>query len=215
MGEHQKLRRPSHATVVAYLALFVALGSGAYAAGQLSKNSVGSKQLKRNSVTSPKVKDGSLRPEDFAKGALLGAEGTQGPPGTPGTSRGFQASGSVNYDKFSSSPFGSTVVSLDVPPGAYFATASVAADTVNLITSIVICRLTNQGGAGLSSATTRAQPIREDGAADNFTLTALFQVTSGQSLDLECYKDNASSGARISRANIVAVQISEVTGSTD
>jgi hypothetical protein len=121
MGKHLKLRRPSHATVVAYLALFIALGSGAYAARQLSKNSVGSKQLKRNSVTSLKVKDGSLRPEDFAKGALQGADGAQGPqgpPGAPGTSRGFQASGSVNYDKFSSSPYGSTVVSLDVPPGA-------------------------------------------------------------------------------------------------
>jgi len=217
MGKHLKLRRPSHATVVAYLALLIALGGSAYAAGQLSKNSVGSKQLKRNSVTSLKVKDRSLKPEDFAQGTLQGAEGAkgpQGPPGTPGTSRGFQAFGSVNYDKFSSSPFGSTVVSLDVVPGAYFATASVAAETVNGITSTVICRLINEGGGGLSSATTGAQPVREDGTTDNFTLTALFQVTSGQRLDLECYKDNATSGARVS-ANIVAVQISDVTGSTD
>ncbi|HEX3242934.1 MAG TPA: hypothetical protein VHQ97_07630 [Solirubrobacterales bacterium] len=214
MGKHLKLRRPSHATVVAYLALLIALGGGAYAADQLSKNSVGNRQLKRNSVTSLKVKDGSLRPEDFAQRALQGAEGPQGPPGIPGTSRGFQAFGSVNYDKFSSSPFGSTVVSLGVPPGAYFATASVGAETVNAITSTVICRLINEGGAGVRSATMRAQPVREDSTADNFTLTALFQVTSGQRLDLECYKDNAASGARVS-ANIVAVQISDVTGSTD
>jgi hypothetical protein len=217
MGMHLKRRRPGHATVVAYLALFVALGGGAYAAGQLSKNTVGTKQLKRDSVTSLKVRDGSLRPEDFAKGTLQGAEGAQGaqgPPGTPGTSRGFQAFGSVNYDKFSSSPYGSTVVSLDVPPGAYFATASVAAETVNAITGTVICRLINEGGAGLRSATTRAQPVRADGTADNFTLTALFQVTSGQTLDLECYTDTATSGARVS-ANIVAVQISDVTGFTD
>src|SRR5262249_35037840 len=100
MGKRLKLRRPSHATVVAYLALFVALGGGAYAAGQLDKNSVGSKQLKKNAVTSLKVKDGSLKPQDLANGALNGTEGPQGPQGPPGTSRGFQASGSVNYDKF-------------------------------------------------------------------------------------------------------------------
>jgi hypothetical protein len=212
---HLKLRQPSHAVVVAYLALFVALGGGAYAAGQLGKNSVGSKQLKKNSVTSVKVKDGSLKPKDFAKGALPATEGTQGPQGPPGTSRGFQAFGSVNYEDFSSSLFGSTVVSLEVPPGAYFATASVSAETVNPTTSVVICQLINVGGAGGSTRTTRTQPVREDGTADNFTLTALFQVTSGQKLELQCYKDNAASGARIIRANIIAVQISDVTGFTE
>jgi hypothetical protein len=42
--------RPSHTTVIAYVALFVALGGGAYAA-TLPKNSVGPKQLKSNAVT--------------------------------------------------------------------------------------------------------------------------------------------------------------------
>lgn len=207
----------TYANVMVTLLAFVVLcGGGAYAAGQLlGKNSVGTKQLKKNSVTSVKVKDGSLKPKDFAKGALPATEGTQGPQGSPGTSRGFQAFGSVNYEKFSSSPFGSTVVSLEVPPGAYFATASVSAETVNPTTSTVICHLINVGGGGESTPTTRAQPVREDGTADNFTLTALFEVTSGQKLELQCYKDNAASGARIGRANIIAVQISDVTGSTD
>lgn len=37
------MKLPSHSTVIAYLALFVALGGTAYAATQLPKNSVGPK----------------------------------------------------------------------------------------------------------------------------------------------------------------------------
>ena len=93
-----RLRRPSPSMVVALLALFVALGGGAYAAVSLPKNSVGAKQLKRNAVTgkkikksavsSPKVKDGSLLSRDFKAGQLpagtkgdKGDRGDQGPPG--------------------------------------------------------------------------------------------------------------------------------------
>jgi hypothetical protein len=53
-------RRPSHATVVAYLALFVALGGGAYAASQLPNNSVGTKNLKDGAVTKPKIANGAV-----------------------------------------------------------------------------------------------------------------------------------------------------------
>lgn len=49
-------RRPSHATVIAYLSLFVALGGTAIAAGALEKNSVGPKQLRKNAVTTAKIK---------------------------------------------------------------------------------------------------------------------------------------------------------------
>jgi len=45
-----KIRRPSHATVVAYLALFAALGGSAYAASK-----VGTSELKPNAVTEPKI----------------------------------------------------------------------------------------------------------------------------------------------------------------
>jgi hypothetical protein len=50
----------SYANVVASIALFAALGGGAYAAVSLPKNSVGSKQLKKNAVTGKKVKNHSL-----------------------------------------------------------------------------------------------------------------------------------------------------------
>lgn len=81
-------QRLTFANVVACIALFVALGSGAYAATQLPKNSVGSKQIKKNAVNSAKVKDGSLQATDFKAGQLpagpQGPKGDTGAPGAPG-----------------------------------------------------------------------------------------------------------------------------------
>ena len=189
--------------MVTLLAFIVLCGGGAYAAGQLGKNSVGTKQLKKSAVTSAKVKNGALKAKDLASGVL------------PGESHGFQASGSVNYDTFSSSLFGTTVVSLAVPEGAYFATASVETETVNSVVSTVSCRLINGGGGSGSTATSRDQQVRADGTLDSFTLTALFEVSAGQTLDLQCSKSAPSSGARSTAANIVALKISDVTGTSD
>ncbi len=54
------LRRPSPALIVASLALFVALGGGAYAAFKLPKNSVGSKQIKNGAVVNSKLANNSV-----------------------------------------------------------------------------------------------------------------------------------------------------------
>jgi hypothetical protein len=70
------------------LALFVALGGGAYAAIKIPKNSVGTTQIKKNAVTTAKVKDHSLLQKDFKTGQIpagaAGAAGPQGPQGAPG-----------------------------------------------------------------------------------------------------------------------------------
>src|SRR3954453_12506869 len=74
----------SYANVMATIAVFVALGGGAYAATKLPKNS----------VTTIQVKDRSLLANDFKRGQLpagakgdkggSGAQGAQGPAGTNG-----------------------------------------------------------------------------------------------------------------------------------
>ena len=51
----------NYANVIATMALFVALGGVAVAAG-LPKNSVGPKQLKRGAVTAAKLKQGAPSP---------------------------------------------------------------------------------------------------------------------------------------------------------
>ena len=64
-------RHVNYGNVVATLALFLALGGGAYAAVKLPKNS----------VTSVQVKNGSLTAKDFKKGQLKGKTGPAGPAG--------------------------------------------------------------------------------------------------------------------------------------
>jgi hypothetical protein len=68
------MKRPSHATAVAYLALFIALGGSAYAVTQLPKNSVGAKQIKKNAVTTAKVKDRAVTESKIAADAVTGAK---------------------------------------------------------------------------------------------------------------------------------------------
>jgi hypothetical protein len=83
---------------MATLAVFIALGGGAYAVVSVPDNSVGTRQLRNsavahskienNAVTSSKVKDGSLLGVDFKAGQLpagpAGPKGDQGPPGSKG-----------------------------------------------------------------------------------------------------------------------------------
>jgi collagen triple helix repeat protein len=96
--------RLTFANVTASLALFVALGGGAYAATALPKDSVGERQIKRNGVGASEIKAGavgaeevknrSLGPGEFKPGTLLrgpkgdtgapGPQGAQGAPGAPG-----------------------------------------------------------------------------------------------------------------------------------
>ena len=81
------LKRLSPATVVASIALFVALGGTSVAAvsALAPPNSVGTAQLRNNAVVSSKVRNGSLRRVDFAPRQLVpGPRGPAGPPGPTG-----------------------------------------------------------------------------------------------------------------------------------
>lgn len=59
--------------LVAYLALFVALGGTSYAALSLPANSVGSRQLRNGAVTSNKVANGSITPVKLNNGTIGGS----------------------------------------------------------------------------------------------------------------------------------------------
>jgi hypothetical protein len=69
-----RIRRPRHATIVAYLALFVALGGTGYAATTLPKNSVGAKQLRTGAVTSQDIRGNTVRSGDVRNGTLVGRD---------------------------------------------------------------------------------------------------------------------------------------------
>jgi hypothetical protein len=81
--------RLTYANVVATLALFVALGGGAYAAFKLPANSVGTKQIKDEAVTPAKLARADLglfRGQTGATGqpGPRGLQGVKGDPGPPG-----------------------------------------------------------------------------------------------------------------------------------
>ena len=76
-------QRLTYANVVASLALFIALGGGAYAAVKLPKNSVGTSQIKAHAVTPPKLSATAVALLKGQKGDP-GAQGAQGPTGSQG-----------------------------------------------------------------------------------------------------------------------------------
>ena len=79
------MKTPRHSTVVAYLALFVALSGSAYAATR-----IGSKQIVNNSIRSQDIRDRGIALKDISTSARrslrgqTGAAGAQGAPGAPG-----------------------------------------------------------------------------------------------------------------------------------
>jgi hypothetical protein len=66
--------RLTYANVMATVALFIALGGGAYAATALPANSVGSKQLKKSAVVSGKIKNNAINRSKVLDNSLTGAD---------------------------------------------------------------------------------------------------------------------------------------------
>jgi hypothetical protein len=78
--------RLTYANVIATVALFVALGGGAYAATRLPAKSVGTAQLKKGAVTRAKIAPATLAALSKTPAAVptAGAKGVDGVPGAPG-----------------------------------------------------------------------------------------------------------------------------------
>jgi hypothetical protein len=75
-----RVRRPHHATVLAYAALFLSLGGTGYAASKVT-----GRDVRDGSLTSAEFKDGGLRARDFRAGDLpAGPQGPAGPGGAKG-----------------------------------------------------------------------------------------------------------------------------------
>jgi hypothetical protein len=116
--------RLSYANVMATIAVFLALGGGAYAALHLPKNSIRSKQIKnhqvkkadlaKNAVDSKKIQDGSVLRGDLGSGVLSGlvvasAQADSLPAATP--TDPVPLSGSTSFTPVSGRP---NLVMLDV-----------------------------------------------------------------------------------------------------
>jgi hypothetical protein len=112
-----KLRshRPGHGTVIAYIALFIALGGTSYG---LAKGSIGSREIENNSIRSGDVHNRSLTKKDFKHGVLR--RGPRGLPGPPGSQGQTGATGSAAASAFTARIYDAPVTS----PAQYFGAVS-------------------------------------------------------------------------------------------
>jgi hypothetical protein len=68
-------KRFTYANVMSSIAVFLVLGGAtAFAAGQLGKNSVGTKQLKKNAVTTAKIKQEAVTGAKIKSGTITGSQ---------------------------------------------------------------------------------------------------------------------------------------------
>jgi hypothetical protein len=115
----RRLGPPSPAMVVALIALFIALASGAYAAVTIPSNSVGTAQLKDGSVTARKLHNGAFTAAKIAFGTLLakdfkpgqlpaGGRGDTGPSGVEGSAGPAGNAGATGATGSGAGPAGAT-----------------------------------------------------------------------------------------------------------
>lgn len=175
--------------VVAYLALFVALGGTATAA-TLARNSVGNAQLKSNAVTSAKVKNRSLRAVDFRSGDLprgkQGPTGAQGPAGPAGPQGAAGASAASLYAVVRADGTlirGKGVANVSRSGGGSFA-VTFTQSVVDCAEAIQLGGYTNGGEVQQPSAGEAAAGVTSSGTAQgNATVTVTTRSSDGSLAD--------------------------------
>lgn len=205
-------RHLTYANVAATLALFIALGGGAYAATQLPRNSVDTAQLKREAVTAGKIAKktraqlrgnrGPAGPEgpqgktgkQGPRGAT-GARGAQGPRGEkgergePGTGPAFEVFGTAKPI----APTAAPVLAENLGVGAYVVSANVV--VVAAAESTVTCTLDGGGEAVATLGPTETTIL---------SLSVARSLSAAGPATLTC---SASGGATARYANLIATQV--------
>jgi hypothetical protein len=208
-------RHVGSAHVIALLALFVALGGGAYAAMNLPKNSVGARQLKRGAVTPPKLSpatvkklQGSTGPRG-AKGAK-GAKGDKGATGPAGPSDIYAAGNAAGAMSGSYTQ----VASVTVPAGDYLLQAKVTIfATAAKSAAIAACQIAPAaaGGPGTWDQSRVSLPeIEGEVSSQDVALAGADSFGSSQSVVLACRTESGTT--TFYDARVWAIKASAVHG---
>jgi hypothetical protein len=200
-------RRPSPATVIAVIALVIALGGTSYAAVTLPRNSVGTAQLKNNAVTSLKVANNSLLKADFKSGQIpagaAGAAGAAGPAGPSDAYAGFK-NGPVAAPSSLS-----TIATLNIPQAGNYVIFAKLWMFDNVNTSVLTdCTLV----AGSDSDESRTMlegnsGVVVAGATVALQVTHVFAAAGGVALNCNGFGVNIS----INNIKITAIKVANLT----
>jgi hypothetical protein len=220
----------TYANVISTLCLFLLLGgASALAAGQLGKNSVGTKQLKNNAVTTKKIKNGAVTGAKLATGAVTGAKLATGAVtgdklGAGAVSTTTIADGAVSTSKitpgersegFSKTTLGgagvslteneTTVATLNLPTGGhYLVTATTGIGGNGATLTAAICSLRDNGTEIDVGGGTAAPSGQLSGSV------ALNGVSNGGTVTLAC--SQAIVATTISKNQVItAVRVNSVT----
>jgi hypothetical protein len=136
----------NYANVMATIALFVALGGSAYAAGKLPRNSVGTKQLKASSVTTAKLKNGAITTAKIKDGAITGAKVDLTSLGTvPSATSATTATSATNAAKAANAANASALGGS--PPSAFAPSTVLRSATVNALGILVAAKSDGVSGS--------------------------------------------------------------------
>ena len=132
-----KLRAPSPALVIAFIALLVSLSATAYAATRITRSS----QIKNNIIKSVDIRNQTLSTKDFSKSTLKRIDSGGGSSSAAAAVEGVRKVGPLG------NPANSLrgVATLTITKGAYVITAKTTISGVGNGTAIGTCRLDSAG----------------------------------------------------------------------
>ena len=181
------------ATIIAILALFVAVGGTATAASglingaKLKNNSVAGKKLKNKTVTKNKLAPKTIK----ALKGKQGPKGEQGPKGQPGKD-GVVAPVYTEFDNVNLPANTELAIgTVNVPAGKYLVTGS--ANVFSNGTAIMSCAISTNAGGGFSESATWSSPV----ASSRTTLPLQYVTTTDTvtQVTLSCHPGNANGAA--------------------
>jgi hypothetical protein len=196
----------SYANVMATIAVFVALGGGAYAAFTLPAKSVGSRQLKNSAVTPKKVARATIKLFKGHRGASgpkgdHGSQGAQGMPGPQGV-QGIQGPiGPSNVYFTSSTTVGAA---LSLPAGDYWIEGQCDFSNSNGTPQPGLEIVTSSQAGGIGSASTTIPANGTTVASHDVTAHFASQGT----LDNGC---TSNAGTGVSSNTLTAIKLASVT----
>jgi hypothetical protein len=195
--------RFTYANVMATIALFVALGGGAYAAVALPANSVGTRQLRNRAVTPAKVAPKTIALFRGRKGGL-GPAGPKGDAGSAGPKGDTGATGPTGPSNAYFADSSTTAAAVTVPAGDYAVSAEggfVGGTTAG--TGACLLYATGSGAPTVTSDQNIGVTIPASGDAEA-SAGGVAHLPSGGQLSVSCYYNGQES---VTRTGILAVKV--------